>query len=202
MSFRAFGWGCLAFLLSLMTQKLLFLGSAPASMSAPAGVLAVLLVVGPSEEFWKSLMAFAVRPRAGFSTPRQSVMAGVAAAAGYAFFEHLGRFLDPATPVFVLVSKSFLGTSLHALLSIFWSLPAWDLDEPGGRTSWLWGVALAGVIHGLYNCGSFLPAWTGGTLWLATAPQVLIVACLLPCFLNRLPAPSVSEPPESTAPAA
>jgi RsiW-degrading membrane proteinase PrsW (M82 family) len=184
---RAFGWGMLAFPLSLLTQTLVLQGRDLTTLGLPLGSLAVLVLVGPTEEFWKAaLVAWRCRPAPEFTGPRAALACGLAAAAGYAFFEHLFRFLNPATPVWLMTGKAVLGVTMHTLVSALW---AGRMAGPAGRLpgwGWLAGVALAGVVHGVYNVTSFLPAWLGSPLWLTWVLQASVDAALLAAFVRRL----------------
>lgn len=174
-----FAWGALGFPLAFGLQWLVLHGSTLDDLPTWLGTLAVLGLVGPSEEVFKAAIAryrFA-GPR-GFETSGEARMAGFAAAAGYTFLEHFGRFVTGHTPLPVLVFKATLGSTLHALASTIWSPGL----LPGG--AWFERALAAGVVHGIYNLGAFLPDWTDQPQWLGLAVQAAVVVLLTPRLLR------------------
>lgn len=207
---RAFGWGMLAFPLALLTQYLVLQGRDLTTLGLPLGMAAVLTLVGPTEEFWKAAMVrWRCRPAPEFTGPRAALACGLAAAAGYAFFEHLFRFLNPETPVWLMTAKAVLGVTMHALVSALWAARLAPPASGAAGSGWLAGVALAGVVHGAYNVASFLPAWLGTPFWLTWALQATVDGLLLASFARRLsglpldpepPVAALAEGPDACAP--
>ncbi|MBI3893253.1 MAG: PrsW family intramembrane metalloprotease [Candidatus Wallbacteria bacterium] len=182
----------LGFPLAFALQALVLHGENLEDLPQWLGIAAVFLVVGPSEEIFKALLT---RWRAGgtegFASPAEARMAGLAAAAGYTFLEHFGRFTTGGAPMHVLIMKATLGTSLHALASTIWG-PA----LAGG--AWLERAFLAGLVHGAYDAGAFLPAWSDAPQSWGIAAQVGVVVLLIPRLLARQPAKAPESPEPRT----
>lgn len=172
--------------------------------AAGPGESAPSLDPGPSTLDPRPSLSSAREPDRGFASPRAALLAGLGAASGYPFLEHFGRFTNPETPLFVMAGKATLGVALHLLLVPIWSQGMVSVSSESPRAAWLPGAVRAGLVHGLYNALSFLPAWTGAPLGLAYMFQSIVVGLLTLRFVRAwsgLPPPAApGETPCESSP--
>ena len=118
-------------------------------------------IVGPVEETCKFLAVrwFAYRSP-WFDQPMDGLVFAAAASLGFASLENVGYVLLYGP--WVMLIRAPLSTVGHLIMGSLWGY-ALGLRHAGADVSVVWrGLALAALLHGLYNVSNDLP---GGPLW-------------------------------------
>lgn len=147
-------------------------------------ILLSFFLAGPIEELLKYLvLKWAVFKNPHFNQVADGVIYGVTLALGFAFIENTGYFFDLRSSlpsdefVVIVVVRGISTTLLHvAVTGITGLYIGWERFSQSG-SSWisLKGVAIASVLHGMYNVFIFF----SGGLWINFYLVVFILGFLI-----------------------
>lgn len=169
---RTFAWGCLAIVPAMLVETLLIPGADRLhELSTGALLMALFLVIGPVEEFFKFLVVWRRDyHRPDFAEPMDGLVYSTSSAMGFASMEsflYLVREGPQAAPARIL-----LALPGHLFFSGIWGYYL-GLKKLGGasRGHLVWALLWSSFLHGFYN---FLVIGQAGSALLAIPLMVLL----------------------------